>query len=451
MPFNALVQEKILDFERLGIPPVFERDMGLLPIQKPMRNNLAQVVVGTRRCGKTYRLFQEMHDVLRAGYGAQNLLYFNFEDERLKPYSSELLSDVVDTFFAMRPSAKVDGCFLFFDEIQEVPEWSTFLRRLIDSEKVTVYVTGSSSKMLSAELASEFRGRSISRELFPLSFKEFVRYTTGESPSLSDGLSSSDNAVLRNALQDYLIRGGYIAALSLPAPEGMMLMQEYAYRTVAMDVIERYNLRTPQVAVSFLSRCLASSARELSVNKVTNEFKSRGVSTSRETLGSLLSYYEEAYLLFSLGDLSRSLADNSRSSAKVYAVDPGMFVAFSRATSREDGQRLETAVYDKLRRGASDARMGSIARLTFSHEGRSHEIDFVSGDALLGDVYSLVQVSVGMDDPRTRARELGALEAAMGKYGILESTVVTMDSEETIMTGSGVINVLPAWKWLLDS
>ena len=451
MPFNALVQEKILDFERLGIPPVFERDMGLLPIQKPMRNNLAQVVVGTRRCGKTYRLFQEMHDVLRAGYGAQNLLYFNFEDERLKPYSSELLSDVVDTFFAMRPSEKVDGCFLFFDEIQEVPEWSTFLRRLIDSEKVTVYVTGSSSKMLSAELASEFRGRSISRELFPLSFKEFVRYTTGESPSLSGGLSSSDNAVLRNALQDYLIRGGYIAALSLPAPEGMMLMQEYAYRTVAMDVVERYNLRTPQVAVSFLSRCLASSARELSVNKVTNEFKSRGVSTSRETLGSLLSYYEEAYLLFSLGDLSRSLADNSRSSAKVYAVDPGMFVAFSRATSREDGQRLETAVYDKLRRGASDARLGSIARLTFSHEGRSHEIDFVSGDALLGDVYSLVQVSVGMDDPRTRARELGALEAAMGKYGITESTVVTMDSEETIMTGSGVINVLPAWKWLLDS
>ena len=305
MPFNALVQEKILDFERLGIPPVFERDMGLLPIQKPMRNNLAQVVVGTRRCGKTYRLFQEMHDVLRAGYGAQNLLYFNFEDERLKPYSSELLSDVVDTFFAMRPSAKVDGCFLFFDEIQEVPEWSTFLRRLIDSEKVTVYVTGSSSKMLSAELASEFRGRSISRELFPLSFKEFVRYTTGESPSLSGGLSSCDNAVLRNALQDYLIRGGYIAALSLPAPEGMMLMQEYAYRTVAMDVVERYNLRTPQVAVSFLSRCLASSARELSVNKVTNEFKSRGVSTSRETLGSLLSYYEEAYLLFSRGDLSR--------------------------------------------------------------------------------------------------------------------------------------------------
>ena len=132
MPFNSLVQEKILDFEQLGIPEVFSRDLQLLPIQKPERNNLAQVIVGARRCGKTYRLFQEMHDVIAAGYDPKTMLYFNFEDERLKPYSSDLLADVVDTFFAMRPAAKEEGCFLFFDEIQEVPDWSLFLRRVID-------------------------------------------------------------------------------------------------------------------------------------------------------------------------------------------------------------------------------------------------------------------------------------------------------------------------------
>lgn len=86
MPFNALVQEKILDFEALGIPEVFDRDLRLAPIQKPERNNLEQVIVGTRRCGKTYRLFQEMHDIVRAGYDPATILYFNFEDERLKPY-----------------------------------------------------------------------------------------------------------------------------------------------------------------------------------------------------------------------------------------------------------------------------------------------------------------------------------------------------------------------------
>lgn len=115
MPFNSLVQEKILDFEKLGIPEVFNRELKLLPIQKPARNNLAQVLVGTRRCGKTYRLFQEMHDIVAAGYNPRNILYFNFEDERLKPYSTALLSDMLDTFFAMRPAAKEEGCFLFFD------------------------------------------------------------------------------------------------------------------------------------------------------------------------------------------------------------------------------------------------------------------------------------------------------------------------------------------------
>lgn len=450
MPFNSLVQEKILDFEKLGIPEVFNRDLKLLPIQKPARNNLAQVLVGTRRCGKTYRLFQEMHDIVAAGYNPQNILYFNFEDERLKPYSAALLSDVLDTFFAMRPAAKEEGCFLFFDEIQEVPDWSLFLRRVIDSTEATVYVTGPSSKMLSAELASEFRGRSISKELFPLSFGEFVRWSTGQSVGASDGYSSADAAVLRNALNDYLLRGGYIAALKLPTADGMMLMQEYAYRTAAMDVIERYNLRMPQVAVSFLTRCLASSGRELSVNKISHELKSRGVSTSRETLSSLLSYYEEAYLVFSLGDLNRALADNPRSSSKVYSVDPGLFTAFSKAASKEVGQRLETAVFNKLRRLAPVVRTGALARLTFEHEKKSHEIDFVMGDALLGDAYRLIQVSVDVTNPKTLQREVSALAAGMLKYGIDESVIVTMDSEEAIETPSGIIRVVPAWKWLID-
>ena len=449
MPFIALVQEKILDFEQQGVPKVFARDLELSPIQRPERGNLAQVIVGTRRCGKTYRLYQEMHDIVAAGYDPSSILYFNFEDERLKPYTAGLLADVVDTFFAMHPQAKEDGCFLFFDEIQEVPDWGLFLRRLIDSTKATIYVTGSSSKMLSHELKSEFRGRSLPRELFPMGFSEYVRYTTGASIDPGSGFSSSDQAKLRNALQGYLLRGGFIAPLSLPAPDGMLLLQEYAYRTVALDVVERYNLRSPQVAVRFLARALASSGRELSVNKIANEFKSRGVSTSRETLGNLLDYYGQSYLLFSLQDLSRSLASNTRSSSKVYAVDPGMFAAFTRASAEETGQRLETAVFDKLRRTTASAREGSLARLTFEHERKSHEVDFVRGDALLGDVYKLVQVSVSLDDPKTRARELSALEAGMSKYGVAESAIVTMDAEETVKVPSGVINVVPAWKWLL--
>ncbi|OZG59925.1 ATPase (AAA+ superfamily) [Bifidobacterium lemurum] len=450
MPVNAIVQEKLLDFEQEGIPQVFERDLSLGDVQSPARGNLVNVVVGTRRCGKTYRLYQEMRAILDAGYPRSSLMYFNFEDERLKPYSPGLLADVLDTFFAMHPDAKRDGAFLFFDEIQEVDDWGAFLRRVVDGTKATVYVTGASSKMLSAELSSEFRGRALSREMFPLSFSEFARFRGVTGVPFGDGFSSSAQADLRHACVEYLNRGGFIAPLRLSPSEGMLLLQEYAYRTVALDVVERYGLRNPRVASMFVARCLASSGRELSVNKVYGDIRSRGVSVSRETLGNLLAYYEDAFLVFPVGELSRAIADNPRSVSKIYAVDPGMFAAFAPASTVDAGQRLETAVYDKLRRGATYARKGAVSRLFVEDGGSRHEVDFVVGDAMLMDAYRLVQVSVDMADAKTRSRELSALDSAMRRYGISESTVVTMDEESDEHVSSGTIHIVPAWKWLLD-
>ncbi|CVH75721.1 hypothetical protein BN3658_00432 [Coriobacteriaceae bacterium CHKCI002] len=158
---------------------MFERDLSLGDILEPARGNLATVVTGVRRCGKTYRLYQEMHRIVEAGYPQESILYFNFEDERLKPYTPQLLSDVVEAFFSLRPRAQRDGAFFFFDEIQEVPEWGTFLRRMVDTRKATIFVTGSSSKMLSANLASEFRGRALSRELFPVTYNFLRTLTAG--------------------------------------------------------------------------------------------------------------------------------------------------------------------------------------------------------------------------------------------------------------------------------
>lgn len=449
MSFNNLVAEKIKEFEQQGIPETFPRDLTLGKPQVPMRGNLVNIVVGARRCGKTYRLFQEMDALVSNGISLDQMLYFNFEDERLKPYEPSLLNDVLDTFFALHPHARETGAYVFLDEVQEVPEWGTFLRRTVDSLNVTIYVTGSSSKMLSAELGSEFRGRSLSRELFPLSFSEFVRYRNGSVPNCAEGLSAADKSLLRYELGQYLTRGGFIVPLSLPLTDAMMLLQDYASRTVAIDIVERYGLRNPRVASLFVSRCLASSARELSVNKVYGEFKSRQISVSRETLGNLLAYYEDAYLLFAVDEFSRSLADNTRSSTKVYSVDPGMFAAFSPAVSADEGQRLETAVFNALRRTVPAARQGSVSRVLMREASQAHEVDFAAGDALLSRVHQLVQVCVSMQDAKTRVRELSALEAAMQRFGLKESTVVTMDEESEEKLATGIVHVVPAWKWLL--
>lgn len=119
---HDIIIEKLKDFYDQGIPPVFERDLSLGPLQNPDRGNLVQVVVGVRRCGKTYRLYQEMHRILREGFDLSSILYFNFDDERLKPYETAMLEDVVESYFALNPQAKKEGAFFFFDEIQEVPE-----------------------------------------------------------------------------------------------------------------------------------------------------------------------------------------------------------------------------------------------------------------------------------------------------------------------------------------
>lgn len=388
--------------------------------------------------------------MLRGGVSFDRMLYFNFEDERLRPYEPSLLADVLDTFYALYPAARVEGTYIFFDEIQEVPEWGAFLRRVVDTGKATVYVTGSSSKMLSAELKSEFRGRSLVRELFPLSFSEYVRYNTGFALASDAALSSSDVALLRHQLNGYLERGGYIATLGQTPADAIQLLQEYASRTVAMDVVERFDIRNPRLASLFLTRCMASSGRELSVNKVYNEFKSRQIPVSRNTLSDLLAYYEGAYLLFSVPEFTRSLADNTRSASKVYAADPAMFGAFSPASASDQGQRLETAVFNALRRRTPAVRTGSVCRLLLKEGGKSHEVDFVAGDALLMQAYGLIQVSVDMTSEKTREREIAALDAAMAQFDLGESAIVTMDEQADIPCKHGVVHAVPAWKWLLS-
>ena len=251
-------------------------------------------------------------------------------------------------------------------------------------------------------------------------------------------------AALRHALFAYLEHGGFVPVQSLPSSDAVQLLQEYAHRTVNLDVVERYNVRNPLLASQFLSRCLASSARELSLNKTASAFKSAGVSASREALSNLLGFYEEAYLLFKVNEFTRALADNARSVSKVYAVDPGMLMAFSPSAARDEAQRLEMAVFMKLRRGAGSLRKGAVSRLPL-RDGARHGVDFVVGDALVREAYELVQVTCSMREGKTRRWGGGsALRAGMAAFGVREGWVVTLDEEEEIAVDEGVVHVVPA-------
>ncbi len=447
---HVTVVEKVTEGMSGSLPPFFSRDLSLGEPQVPARGNLVNMVAGVRRCGKTYRLYQEMDALLKSGVPRSSLLYFNFDDERLRPAPDNLLDDVITTYEALNPSA-CEGCYLFFDEIQEVSGWGTFLRRLADTRNATIYVSGSSSRMLSSEMPTEFRGRSITRELFPLSFGEFCRVKGGLSVQTHrEGFSSAEKAHLKNLLSEYLVRGGFPATLELTRPDAFQVLQGYASQTVAKDIVEREGLANLRVAQAFARRCIASSARELSVNKTANQFKSLGLGVARETLSSLLVYYEESYLVFRLKEMGRSLSPNPRSVDKVYAVDPGLEAAFSPATSDDLGQRLETAVFNALRRRCGLLCEGSLARALVSQGSKRHEVDFAVGDTLIGEPVDFYQVCVNMDDGGTLRREIEALEAAMRLFDRDESWVITLDDWRDLSVEGGTVHLVPAWRWLLD-
>ena len=444
----AILQEFSLDLYR----PIIARDLNLGEPLIPRAGNLVKVITGMRRSGKSYRLFQEMDALIAAGIPERRICYFNFDDDRLGPVTPRTGDDLLETFRYLNPEASSEeGLYLFLDELQEMDGWGRWLRRIVDTTRATIYVTGSSSKMLSREISTEFRGRALDFELLPFSFGEVV----SQDPSLAahrddPAHPSSRQAKLQARLDAYLDKGGFPAVQDLPRPRANALLQSYAQRVVAKDVVERHDLSRPRVASALATRLLGLNARQLSVRKIENDLRSAGLATGRGYLSGLVSYFEEAYLLFQVKEYSRSLSEVTTAQPKIYAIDPGLALANSRAGASDRGQRLEDAVYLELRRKNPSAREGTISTLHTREHG--YEVDFVVGDVLDGAPYELIQVTERMDEPKTIERETRALWEAMRESRLDESLIIVGNGPSaTYESDAGRITQVPAWKWLLSS
>lgn len=440
-----LIKQKILDFSIDAYKPIFLRDLSLGSPQSPKVGGLVNVVVGMRRSGKTYRLFQEIEMLIEQGVSSHNILYFNFEDDRLKPFSANLGDQVLAAFYELQPQAKSEGAYLFLDEIQEIPDWGTWLRRIVDTEKVTLYVTGSSAKVLSADIASEFRGRSLTNELLPFGFKEYLRYHD-ETLLHKSRPTTAENIMIKKHFEEYLLRGGFPAVQEEEKERLVAILQNYAQQVVAKDVIERHNLSNPQAISLFAKKALSYNGREISLRKTENQFKSQGTKVSRIALAAALSYFEDAFLLATVRPWTRALAEDPKVAAKVYAIDPGLAQANASAASEDKGQLLEDAIYLELRRRHPHRRDNLIS----SYKTKNFfEIDFIVGDALMEEE-RLFQVCVGLENEETFTREIRALQAAMEERNTSHATLITLETQRKEITlEEGMIQVIPAWQWCL--
>lgn len=455
MSLSSLIAE-YLDFQ---IPDYIMRDSAAIEVPKPARNNVIHTITGVRRCGKTYAMYQLMDRLLTAGTPRTRLFHFSFDDERIMPFTDHTLTDLLDAYYRMVPEA-LNGCYLLFDEIQEAPYWTNFIRRVAEQHNVTIVLTGSSSKLLSSDIPTNLRGRSLSREMWPLSFKEYCLFHDIPTTRIAGEYSANTRRPLQSAFVEYLNVGGFPAVQRMGTLDRMRMLQGYADEIVIKDVLERFGTTSMRVATRFSRNAMRSTGLKFSVNAQIKALRGMQVPVSGPKLYDLMDDFEDAHLLFKVSDFTRSIRDNPKSSYKVYSVDPGLSLAVAPANHLDLGQRLETAVFIELKRRYGDNRSNAIASYSAKN---CPEADFVVGDEATGEPYQLIQVAVrtGIDstsvvdfaDPSLSDKfrsEIGNLTAAMSNTGLRHGTLISLDEEGSVTTPAGTIDVVPAWRWFLQ-
>lgn len=443
--YSALIREKLAE----QVPQPSPRNEIIRSLPAPARYNLVHIITGMRRSGKTFYLFQTMHRLMDEGVPRERLFYFDFSDVRLKPMDDDVMDAVVSEYWRQVPRAREEGCYLFLDEVQEAPDWQGFCQRMAENEVVTLVVTGSSSKVSSEEIATSFRGRSHVHEMFPLSFGEYC--TFHDIPFRGDGqdsFSPQETTRYEAAFDDFLIWGGFPGIQDKPGGDRIEILQSYVRDVVARDVAEREGREDISLAMQLALFAIRNTGCELSANDLVKRLAGAGYTAYWEKVNRLLELLRQAYLIHFLPEYTTAVGPAGPGTQKVYAEDPGLAYAVSRASQQDVGKRLETAIYIELRRRLAGHRTDTITSLTVP-SARREKVDFLVGDALGMESYELYQVTANMRAEKTRRREITSLEAGMHETGLRTGTIITLDEEDSIEVEKGVIEVVPAWKWTL--
>ena len=433
---NALLKttlrELFSDFYETPIPEMTPRRVVI-----PEVPHCATVVLGMRRTGKTFLLYQRMNELLASGVPKERMLHVNFEDDRLMGMTADDLRYVPDVYYQMFPDNHGKLCYFFFDEIQNVPHWEAFARRMVDTPNVQVYLSGSSARLLSKEVATAMRGRSVEIENMPFSFEEFLLYHR-VFRDIPRNISSSSRSQIRNAVEQYFSIGGMPAVQDVTDTLRASMLQGYVNTVIYRDIVERHNIPNSQALKYTMQMVFNNPSRQLSARKIADSLQSQQISTSRESVADYLDWLADAYLLHKLELHSESAAKRRVNPGKYYLNDIGIVRAMRIKHALDQGPLLENLVYLQLRREGF--------QLEYVNTSDGSEVDFIAFHPMQND-YRLVQVCFDMENHATFEREVSALREASSALGVKDCCIVTWDDEGALPDG---IRIVPAWKFLLN-
>ena len=427
------IKSIILDFQESKLETGVPRRLRIETAQRK-----AVVCIGVRRSGKSTYMFQVIQRLLDVGVPRQNVLYLNFFDDRLHNLRQDNLGLILEAYYSIYPGKKnTETIYCFFDEIQTVQGWEPFIDRLMRTEKCEVYLTGSSARMLSKEIATQMRGRALSWEMFPFSFKEFLDY---KNIRVEGARSTKKRLLVQKAFQEYWETGGFPEVAGLGRNLRIKMHQEYFHAILFRDLVERHDVSHPRALTDLAHWLMDNTASLYSVNSLTGYLKSLGHKAPKSAVADYLGWFEDAYFLFTVRIFDASLARSNTNPKKIYCIDHALVTSVSSGVLINSGHLIENLVFMALRRVHSD--------IHYYKTKSGREVDFIV--PLSGGARMLVQVCESLVEPQTRKRETAALSEAMAELGLKTGTIVTRSEGERIDVNAGTIEVVPAWRYLLD-
>ena len=365
----------------------------------------AIVLSGIRRCGKSTILRQLMKKV-------KGFYYFNFEDSRAADFDVKDFEKLDQIFH----EEYKDQIYYFFDEIQNIVQWEIFVRRLVDLKK-SVIITGSNASLLSKELGTKLTGRHLDYEIFPFSFKEFLKIN-------KKGASI-------NSFEEYLNEGGFPDYLKLKRPS---ILQELLSDILARDISIRYKIRNQKTLKELAIYLLTNIGKQFTYNSIKKNFKLGSINS----VISFVSYFEDTYMIFTISRFDYSLKKMIVNPKKVYSVDNGFTLKNSASFFDDRGRLLENLVFISLRKNNKE--------IFYFQE--KNECDFLIREGT--KIVKAFQVCYEVNED-SKNREINGLVEALNKFKLKEGIILTYNQEDNFEIENKSIKLIPLWKWLWDA
>ncbi|MFA7709414.1 MAG: ATP-binding protein [archaeon] len=389
-------------------------------------------ITGIRRSGKTTILYQLISKLIDNKINPMDILFIKVDDLRLKELTYKKIDEIIQEYKTLKETKSIT--YIFLDEIQELPDWEQYIKTIYDLNKdLKIIISGSNSGLLKKNINSYLTGRIISKEVYPFSFKEFLKYYQINIINIKD--IYINKIPISKKYRDYIKTGGFPEVIKTKDNLKNEVLKNYFDTILYRDITEKYKVRNTIELKDFLIFILSNNTRQVNYVDLAKE-----VGLSRDTISNYVSYLSECYLLFLINKYSYSYKSQIKSAKKIYPVDLGLINAVSFKFSEDLGRAYENLVFIELKRRNKE--------IYYYKNIKNQECDFIIKQGL--NIVEAIQVTYDLTKIKTKEREINGLLSALDEFKLKEGIIITDNQEKEEIIDGKKIRYVPIINWLLS-